>query len=290
MKLQTHRFAVCLALVGCGGAQLPPAAAAPASPTRGYAEVNGIRLYYEVHGPNAGTPLVLLPGGGSTIETTYGRVLPYFAAHRRVIALDEQNHGRSGHRSIPERFTDSADDVAALLHQLGVAQADVLGFSNGGSVAMQLAIRHPAQVRKLVFAGSMTKKSGAPEQFWESMRNSSFADMPQALKDGFLAVNSDPAQLHDMYEKDAERMRNFVETSDEAMKSVTVPTLILAGDRDVSTPEHAVELLRLLPHARLLILPGGHGEFLGELLGGKSGFDYPELSARLVEGFLDERY
>lgn len=290
MKLGSHLLAACVAIVGCAG-QTPPAASARAdSVERAYAQVNGIRLYYEVHGSAAGVPLVLLPGGGSTIETTYGRVLPYFAQHRRVIALDEQNHGRSGHRSIPERFTDSADDVAGLLEHLNVAQADVMGFSNGASVAMQLAIRHPARVRKLVFAASMTKKSGASAQFWEAMRNSRFADMPQPLKDGFLAVNDDPALLHDMYEKDVERMQNFVETSDEQVRSVNAPTLVLSGDRDVGTAEHAVELTRLLQHARLIILPGTHGEFLGELLTGNTRFEYPELSARLIEGFLDEKY
>jgi pimeloyl-ACP methyl ester carboxylesterase len=114
--------------------------------------------------------------------------------------------------------------------------------------------------------------------------------MPQPLKDASLELDPDPAQLRDMYEKDAERMRNFVETTDEEVKSLTIPALIIAGDRDVSTPEHAVELLRLLPQARLMILPGTHGAFLGELLQADRGTRYPELSAQLIENFLDERY
>jgi pimeloyl-ACP methyl ester carboxylesterase len=254
---------------------------------RGHAAVNGLRLYYEVHGPRGGTPLVLLPGGGSTIEVTYGHILPLLAQHRQVIALDEQNHGRSEHRAVPERFTDSADDVAALLHQLGVAQADVMGFSNGASVAMQVALRHRALVRKLVFTGSMTKKSGAPAQFWQSFEHMTFADMPEALKDSFLAVNNAPEQLRDMYEKDSERMRSFVDTSDEDVRSLTLPTLLIIGDQDVPTPEHAVELLRLLPNSQLAILGRGHGEFLGDSFGGKVDTRYPALSAMLIEGFLD---
>jgi pimeloyl-ACP methyl ester carboxylesterase len=253
----------------------------------GHAPSNGIRIYYEVHGSARGTPLVLLPGGGSTIDSTYGRILPYLARQRRVIAIDEQNHGRSEHRDIPERFTDSADDVAAVLKQLDIANADIMGFSNGASIAMQVVLRHPALVRKLVFAGSMTKRSGAPPQFWQGFPTSTFADMPQQLKDAFLKVNPDQRLLHDMYEKDVERMLNFVETSDEQVKSITVPTLVVAGDRDVSTPEHAVELVRLLPKAQLLILPGVHGEFLGEVLGGQGDAHYPELSSRLIERFLD---
>jgi pimeloyl-ACP methyl ester carboxylesterase len=253
----------------------------------GHAPVNGISQYYEVHGEGGGAPLVLLHGGGSTIEVTYGRLLPLFARHRVVIALEEQNHGRTSTRDEPQRFTDSADDVAASLAYLGVSQADIMGFSNGASVALQVAIRHPALVRKLVFASSMTKRSGAPAQFWAYFETTSFADMPRPLKDAFLRVNPDPQKLRVMYERDAERMKNFVETSDEDVKSVAAPTLILAGDRDVPMPEHAIELSRLLPHARLMILPGGHGEYLGELLSAKPGSRYPALTAALIEEFLD---
>lgn len=253
---------------------------------KGHAPARGIRIYYELHGAAGDTPLVLLPGGGSTIESTYGRILPWFARGRRVIALDEQNHGRSDHRDVPERFTDSADDVAAVLQHLGVDRADVMGFSNGASVAMQVAIRHPALVRKLVFASSMTKRTGTVPQFWEFMRTGSFADMPQPLKDDFLKVKPDPELLRDMYEKDSERMRNFVETPDEQVKTVGIPTLVIAGDRDVPTAEHAVELTRLLPQARLMILPAGHGDFLGESLAPQDAH-YVELTAHVIARFLD---
>ena len=288
---------IMFALASCSAEEVPEAscttlAAKPTSQPadKGFAEVNGIRIYYELHGPAGGVPLVLLHGGGSTIEVTYGRILPYLAQQRRVIALDEQNHGRSGHRTAAERFSDSAQDVADLLRQLGVKQADVMGFSNGASVAMQLALLHRGLVRKLIFAGSMTKKSGAPPQFWEQMAKGTFADMPQPLKDAFLAVNPDPAQLRDMYEKDAERMRNFVETSDDEVRTLTLPTLVISGDRDVPTPEHALELTRLLPNARLAILPGTHGAFLGEELNQNRVSREPELSAQLVDNFLEERY
>jgi pimeloyl-ACP methyl ester carboxylesterase len=253
----------------------------------GHAPVNGISMYYEVHGDAGGTPLVLLHGGGSTIDSTYGRVLPLFARHRKVIALEEQAHGRTTDRDAPVRFVTSADDVAALLGQLQIDKADVMGFSNGASVALQVAIRHPALVRKLVFASSMTKKSGAPPQFWEFINRGTFADMPQPLKDAFLKVNPDPQKLRTMHDKDLERMQHFVETSDADVKSVKAPTLILAGDRDVSTPEHAIELTRLLPDARLMILPGGHGDYLGEALAAPKGFHYADLTAGLIEEFLD---
>src|SRR5919106_5071329 len=118
----------------------------------GHAPVNGIHMYYEVHGRGDGVPLVLLHGGGSTIEVTFGRVLPVLAGSRRVIAVEEQGHGRTTDRDAPVAFESSADDVAALLRHLKIEQADLLGFSNGASVALQTAIRHPLLVRKLIFA------------------------------------------------------------------------------------------------------------------------------------------
>jgi pimeloyl-ACP methyl ester carboxylesterase len=253
----------------------------------GYLPVNGIQMYYEVHG-DGGTPLVLLHGGGSTIDVTYGRILPVLARHRTVIAVEEQGHGRTTDRDAPVRFDTSADDVAALLRQLDVRIADVMGFSNGASVAMQVAIRHPALVRKLIFASSMTKKSGAQPQFWEFIRNGTFADMPQPLKDAFLKVNPDPGKLRIMHEKDLERMRNFPDVSDDDVRAVKVPTLIVLGDRDVPTVEHAAELVRLLPDGHLIVLPGGHGDYLGELIVAGQHARYPELTSGLIEQFLDD--
>jgi len=254
---------------------------------QGHLAVNGIRMYYEIHGDGGGTPLVLLHGGGSTIDATYSRVLPLFARHRKVIALEEQGHGRTTDRDQPVRFVTSADDVAALLEQLKIENVDLMGFSNGASVAMQVAIRHPALVRKLIFASSMTKRSGARPEFWEFIAKGSFADMPQPLKDAFLKVNPDPQKLRTMHDKDAERMRNFVDTSDEDVKSMTSPTLVLLGDQDVVRPEHAIELTQLMPHARLLILPSGHGDYLGELIAANKDSRYPALTAGLIEEFLD---
>ena len=288
-----HGALACAAIAGCAGHSIAQEApdnmkANSSTPVKsGHAPVNGISMYYEIHGEGGGTPLVLLPGGGSTIDSTYGRVLPLFARHRVVIALEEQNHGRTSQRDVPERFTASADDVAALLGHLGIHKADVMGFSNGASVAMQVAIRHPALVRRLIFASSMTKKSGAHPEFWQGMSKASFADMPQSLKDAFLAVNPDPEKLRIMYERDAERMQNFVDTTDEDVKTVVVPTLIISGDRDVPTSDHAVELTHLLPHARLMILPGGHGDYLGELLAAKQASRSTELTVAVIEEFLD---
>jgi len=251
------------------------------------APIRGIDIYYEVHGRADGVPLVLLHGGGSTIDSTWGRVLPLFAAHRRVIAIEEQAHGRSSDRDAPLAFESSADDVAALLERLKVGQADLMGFSNGASVALQVAIRHPALVRKLVFASSFTKRAGAQPQFWDFIGKARFEDMPQALKDAFLRVNPDPAKLRNMHDKDLARMRSFQDVPYARVAAIRAPTLVVLGDHDVVRPEHAFELTQLIAGARLLILPGGHGDYLGEISAAPEGGPWPALTAGLVEAFLD---
>lgn len=244
-------------------------------------------MYYEVHGQGGGAPLVLLHGGGSTIEVTFGRILPIFARSRRVIAIEEQGHGRTSDRDAPVAFETSAEDVAALLAHLGIEQADVLGFSNGASVALQVAIRHPRLVRKLVFASAMTKREGAWPQLWEFMKHADFSNMPEALKEAFLRVNPDPAHLRAMHDKDAARMRSFEDVPDATLAAIATPTLIVVGDRDVVRPEHAVELTRLIAGARLLVLPAGHGDYLGEAVSAQEDSGYPALTAALIEQFLD---
>src|SRR5262245_38611484 len=199
----------------------------------GYADVNGIRMYYETYGPERGVPLVLLHGGGSTIDVTWGRILPFLAHDRRVIAVEEQAHGRTSDRNAPLRFETSADDVAALLKHLQVEQADVFGFSNGASVGLQVAIRHPQTVRKLVFASSLTKKEGAQPQLWEAIETADISNMPQPLQHAFLRVNPDPTKLKTMHDKDAERMRHFTDVPDADVRAVRAPTLILLGDHDI---------------------------------------------------------
>ncbi|HJY41547.1 MAG TPA: alpha/beta hydrolase [Steroidobacteraceae bacterium] len=262
-------------------------AASTADQGRGaYASVNGLRMYYETYGPERGVPLVLLHGGGSTIDSTFGRIIPFLARDRRVIAVEEQAHGRTSDRDAPVRFETSADDVATLLDRLHLTQADVFGFSNGASIALQVALRHPQAVRKLVFASSFTNKAGAQPQLWEMIRSADFAGMPQGLKDAFLQVNPDPAKLRVMHDKDLERMRHFQDVPDAELRAMRVPTLILIGDRDVTRPEHAVELTHLIPGARLIVLVGGHGEYMGEATLPQRA-RAPELTAGLVADFLD---
>lgn len=289
MKIQRHLVIVAVTL-SSACATYPNSRLTQEDPVArsGYAAMNGIELYYEIHGAGGSTPLVLLNGGGSTIDVTYGRILPYLARHRTVIALEEQGHGRTSDRNQPFRAETSADDVVALLDNLHVKQADVMGFSNGAGVAMAVAIRHPQRIRKLVFASYMTTRKGAYPWLWDSMKGASFSTMPQPLKDAFLKVNPDPQKLRKMCEKDIERIQKFKDVPAQDVGSIKVPVLIIAGDRDVTKPEHAVELSRMIPGARLMILPGAHGEYLGELLTGRAGSHAPEFTAGYIEEFLNQ--
>ncbi len=259
---------------------------APGTATSGaYATVNGMRMYYETYGK--GEPLVLIHGGGSTIQSSFGRVIPALARRYRVFAVELQNHGRSGFRDVPETFEQDADDVAALLAELKIGKASFLGFSNGASTALQIAIRHPEVVEKLVVVAGLYRRDGLVPGFFDGMAKATLADMPQGLKDAFLAVNPDTAKLRTMFERDRDRMIAFKDWSDESPRSISAPTLVVNGDRDVIRPEHALEMARTIPHARLLIVPGTHGSYIGEVETLPQGARSAELVVPMILDFLD---
>jgi pimeloyl-ACP methyl ester carboxylesterase len=255
---------------------------------RGYAPVNGLNMYYEIHG-SGNTPLVLIHGGGSTIETNWSRLLPLFSKHRQVIAMELQVHGHTADRDQPTSFEQDADDVAALLNYLHIGKADLMGFSNGGSTAMQVAIRHPQLVRKAIIASAFYKREGLYPQFWEFMQKGTFADMPQAYKDAFLKAAPRPEQLVNMYEKDSGRMLAFKDWPDEMIRSIQSPALIMIGNEDVVMPEHAIQMARLMPHAQVCIFPGPHGKCIGEAFHWKKeDSTMVQGVAAMLEQFLDE--
>ena len=233
----------------------------------GYAPVNGLKMYYEIHG--TGMPLVLIHGGGSTIHSTFGRVLPEFAKTRKVIAVEMQAHGHTADIDRPLSFKQDADDIAALLKHLKIDKSDIFGFSNGASTTLEFAIRHPEMTNKIIVASTFYKKAGAPDWFWKMFINPSFEEIPQGLKDEYLRINPDTNALYRMYERDVARMQSFPEfdISDTQIKSIKAPAFIILGDKDVATPEHAVEMHHLISNSRLAIIPGGHGDYIGEITG-----------------------
>jgi pimeloyl-ACP methyl ester carboxylesterase len=224
----------------------------------GYAPVHGLRIYFEVHGAAqpGRPPLVLLHGGGDTIQTSFGKVLAELARERQVIAFEQQGFGHTADiADRPFSFEQSADDTAALLSYLHIDQADFFGFSNGGTIAYQLAIRHPRLVRRLVAASGFFNHNGASPAFWKSFAHVRLKDMPPSLQTAYLAVAPHPENLQTFFDKCVQRMRDFKDIPDDAIRGITAPTLVVCGDADVMRPEHAVETFRLLPHAQLAVLP-----------------------------------
>jgi len=232
-------------------------AAGCAAAQKGYAPVNGMQVYYEVHGSggDSGTPLVLLHGGGSTFETSFADVLPALSSGRRVIAYDRQGHGRTADVDRPFSFQQSAEDAVALLRHLGVSRADFMGFSNGGQIALQIALSHPEVVRKLVIESAMFSRDGADAAFWAGFDDARLEDMPAELREAYVQVAPRPGDLPTMFRKSVNQMKSFEGLTPEQIRSIHAPTLVLLGDRDVVRPEHGVALYRLLPDARLAILP-----------------------------------
>lgn len=222
-----------------------------------YAAVNGLRMYYEVQGaPNpAHPPLVLLHGGGDTITTSFAQLFPELAKQRQVVAFEQQGYGHTAdiaHR--PFTFEQSADDTAALLGALHIAEADLLGFSNGGTIALQVAIRHPNVVRRLVLVSTPWKRSGMLDGFFDGMEQATIDHMPQQLKDAYLAVAPHPENLQTMFEKSRDRMRFLKDIPDDAVRAIKAPALVILGDSDVIKVEHGLETQRLL-NGRLAVLP-----------------------------------
>jgi pimeloyl-ACP methyl ester carboxylesterase len=237
----------CAALEGC---------ASPGATGRGaYADVNGLHMYYEVHG--TGRPLVLIHGGGSTIGTTFGKVLPALAHSRQVIAVELQGHGHTADIDRPLTFEQDADDVAALLRQLSVPQADVYGYSNGATTAMQLAVRHPELVRRLVLASAFFRNDGLrPEVHDLFQAPADPNDMPPVLREAFLAVAPKPEQLPAIVDKEITRMRGYRDWTPEMIRSIKAPTLLIFGDSDIVRPDYPAEMQRELPGSQLAVLPG----------------------------------
>jgi pimeloyl-ACP methyl ester carboxylesterase len=219
-----------------------------------YARVNGLDLYYELHG--SGQPLVVLPGSFWTIEAM-GEVVPQLATTRQVIAVELQGHGHTADIDRPLSYESMADDIAALIASLGLEQADLFGYSLGGGVALQTAIRHPGAVRKLAVASAPFKRDGRyPEDLaaMSAISAEAFAGTP--IHDAYLRTSPVPEAWPTVVAK----VRQLV-TSDydwtAGVAALKTPTLILVGDADGLRLAHVMEFFGLLG--------GGQGD--GDLSG-----------------------
>lgn len=211
-----------------------------------YASVNRVDIYYEVHGK--GPLLVLLHGALGTIESCFGHLLPALVSSHRVIAVELQGHGHTPDIDRPLSFRAMAEDVAALLRSLGIATADFLGYSMGGGVALELAIRHPGVVRRLVYVGGACyHPSGLyPEVLGgASSQDSDELDDPR-WRQAYERVAPDPGAWPRLVQKITQMDRSFAGWSPDDLKSLNAPVLLIIGDSDIVRPEHTVDMFRLL--------------------------------------------
>ncbi len=253
---------------------------------QGHAPVNGINMYYELHGQSTGTPLVLIHGGGSTIETSFGVLIPLLAPNHKIIAIELQAHGRTSDRNAPESFEQDADDVAGLLKYLKVDKANIIGFSNGGTTTLQIAIRHPQVINKMVVMAGAYKRDGFMTGFFDFMKTAAFETMPQGLKDAYLKVTPSQEGLLNMFNKDKQRMIDFKDISDDAISAIKAPALFMVSDKDVISVEHTLAMSRLIEGSGIVVLPGTHGQFFGELGSAGDGNKAPQATAILMGEFL----
>ena len=229
---------------------------------------------------------MLIHGGGSTRQCPHRPHLPELASTHRVIAVELQAHGHTPDIDRPFSFEQDADDVAALLKRLHVGKADIMGFSNGGTTSLQIAIRHPELVNKLVLAAATYRRDGMQPGFFDGFQHASLKNMPQPLKEAYLKANPDPKGLQTMFDRDVARMVAFRDISDSDIQAIQAPALVINGDADVVRTEHALALSRALPHARLAILPCGHGEYIGEICAADKNSKIPALVTAMIEAFL----
>ncbi len=253
---------------------------------KGFKHINGIELYFEIYGE--GRPLVLVHGGGGSICFDFARIIERLSPDFMLIGVDLQNHGRSGHRNVPETFEQDAKDVTAMLDALGIEKAAFLGFSNGGNTVMQIAHLFPERVERMVVASSFFRRDGMPEGFFEGMMLATIDYMPSALKENFLRLNPDEEKLANMFEKDSQRMIHFSDWDESLLKSIKAPTLFIAGDKDVVKPGHAMKMQELVEGARLAILPAGHGNYLMNDENGQPDNDLITSATLLIRRFLSE--
>jgi pimeloyl-ACP methyl ester carboxylesterase len=236
----------------------------------GYAPVNGLKLYYEVHG--AGQPLILLHGGVGATEM-FNPIMPPLSKSRQVISVDLQAHGRTADIDRPLSMESMADDIAALMKHLGIAKADIMGYSLGGGVALRTAIQHPGVVRKLVVVSAAFKRDGWYPEIVAGMSQmgpGAAEPMKQTpMYQMYARIAPRPEDWPVLLTKLGDLLRQDYDWSKE-VAAIQAPTLLVFGDADAVRTAHAVEFFELLgggkkdagwdgsgmSHARLAILPG----------------------------------
>ncbi len=234
-------------------------------PTTGYAPVNGLKMYYEVHG--SGEPVVLLHGGFMTITNNWDGWIGELAKTRKVIAIEMQGHGRTADIARDMTSENLADDVAALLGHLKIPRADLIGYSMGGGVAMQCAVRHPDKVRKVVVISSPFRRDGVVKEGADALKNLSpelFIGSP--LEIDYKKLSPTPDDFPKFVKHMVAAMSKERDLDAAKLKGTPAPMFFIFGDADGIRLDHIAEMYRLKggeihgdmqPHSasRLAILP-----------------------------------
>jgi len=214
-------------------------------PRSGYARVNGLEMYYEIHG--TGEPLVLLHGAYTTIDISFGALLPELARTRQVIAVEQQAHGHTGDIDRPLSYEQMADDTAELLRKLNIKKADFLGYSMGANIALQVAVRHPDLVDRLVVLSAYFDNAGLYPGVLEGIAQiTPETFIGSGLPEAYGAVAPNPDDWPVLVEKAKQLDLTFEGWPADAIASIEAPTLVAVGDSDTVRPGHAVEMFELL--------------------------------------------
>lgn len=303
--LRTVLITAALLVSGCApdpaDPQSRPEVQAQLQPAGHRVEVNGMQMYYEVSGPSVGEgePLVVLHGAYMNIPSM-GAIIPKLAETHKVYALEFQGHGRTTDIDRPITYPNLADDVAAFMDAVGLAKADVFGYSMGAAAGLQLAIRHPEKVRKLVAASAAYDAEGwqpAFREFIPQMNVEMFLEMPFAEQYRELAADPDgfPALVEKLIALEHEPM-----AWEADVKTLKTPVLIIAGDADVATLEHNVAMFRLLgggvmgdmgvplPASRLAVLPATSHTAVITQVDILTAFIEPFLKGETPKGFFEQ--
>lgn len=265
------------------------ASAAPAK--TGYARSGDLDIHYEVYGAG-GTPLVVIQGSFCTVEICFGKMLPALAAKRQVIVIDQQGHGRTRMgKNHPFTVTQMTKDTLAVMKKLGVSKADVLGYSTGAAVALELAITHPGSVNKLVLLSGVYDKSGARKELLAMMPTLTVDMMKQSP---WYAAYKKVAPV-DTFDQLVEKVKTIDDTQswpEAKIRALKMPVQLIVADSDILYLNHAVKFFQLLggdvagdlvprPKSELFIVPGAtHVTMV---------FDKSPLIGGVVVGFLDTK-
>ncbi|MCF3941341.1 MULTISPECIES: alpha/beta fold hydrolase [Gordonia] len=248
-----------------------------------------IELHHETFGTQTGhTAVLLVHGGAGTIQSHWGAAIPLLAADRLVVGVELQGHGHTPHSSRAYTFENSADDIAALVHALELPRVDIMGFSNGGPTALRFAMRHADLANRTVVASGFYRRDGFIDGFWDGFADQTIDSVPGALVDAYRALNPDPDDLQRMFDLDVALMCGFRDWDDAELAGLRGPVLYVSGDQDVVVPQHTLRMAQATPGGRALIVPGGHGDYLGSTDSGPADQDLTRACLTLMRRFLDE--